>query len=357
MEYKDAIIKEIEGIKSSIGAIPNYGEDIKELKDAVAKMQLAEQKTGFGGMPTGTPEMKSIVDYMAGREVKTTGTVLVPSSGGYLSVPYFADRVFPKLYNNSPMMSVAEVIQVDGNIAELPIEVSAVDGSWVGEIEQRTASDWKLGMANIPVNEYISVMPVSQVLLEDSNLTSIESYLTNNAARSIGRAVGKAFVSGTGNKQPEGLFTSANLPTFANTGAGYTVDIDDLFTAMGKVPAEALDNAKWLMSSTEFFNLAANYKDEGVVLMPMADGFRPQIFGHEVVFMDAPNEGTSNAIPVVFGDIFNAYKIVMRKSLEMQRDPYSKADYGQVVMRYRTRVGGALVQPDSVIGIKCTHNA
>ena len=210
-------------------------------------------------------------------------------------------------------------------------------------------------MANIPVNEYVAKMPVSQVLLEDSNLVSIESYLTNNASRSIGRAIGKAFVQGTGVKQPEGIFSSTAITNSvtASDSTNHTIETDDLLDAMGKVPAEALDNFKWLMSTKTFFQIAANYKDEtGVVIMPLAEGIKPQLFGKEVVFMDAPSAGTAaSTTAVIGGDIFNAYKIVLRKSLEMLRDPYTNAGSGQVTMWYRTRVGGAVVQPDSVVKI------
>ena len=358
MEQKTAIMQTIEDIKTSVKAIPNYGEDIKQLKDAVSTLQLAEQKMAYGNPGMSPTEIKSVIDYMAKGEVKTVGTVLQPTSGGYLAAPWFSDRVVAKLYNTSPMMNVAEVIQVDGNIAELPVEVSAVSGNWVGEIEARAASNWTLGMANIPVNEYIAKMPVSQVLLEDSNVVSVEDYLTNNASRAIGRAIGKAFIDGTGGKQPSGIFVEGNLNSSnritASDSTNHTIETDDLLDAMAKVPSEALDNAKWLMSTTTFFQIAKNYKDEtGVVIMPLGDQIKPQLFGKEVVFMDAPSAGSAaNTIAAVFGDIFNAYKIVMRKSLEMQRDPYSAADNGQVVMRYRTRVGGAVVQPDSLSYIK-----
>ena len=356
METKDAIKTAIEEMKTSIKAIPNYGEDIKGMKDAIAEIQLAQQKSAFvPGTNVSPTKIKSVIDYMRNGETKTVGTVLQPTSGGYLAVPWFSDRVVAKLYDISPMMDVAEVIQVDGNIAELPVETSQVSGNWVGEVETRPESTWTLGMANIPVNEYVAKMPVSQVLLEDSNLVSIESYLTNNAARSIGRATGKAFVQGTGIKQPEGIFASSKITNSvtASDSTGHTVETDDLLEAMATVPAEALDNAKWLMSTTTFFQIAANYKDEtGVVIMPLADGIKPQIFGHEVVFMDAPSAGSAaSTTAVIFGDVFNAYKIVLRKSLEMLRDPYTSAGSGQVTMWYRTRVGGAVVQPDSVCKI------
>ena len=348
-------MKQIEDMNTSIKAIPNYGEDIVGLKDAVAALQLEQKKAMVGPSGLNPAEVKTVIDYMKAGEVKTTGTVLQPTSGGYLAAPWFSDRVVAKLYDTSPMMSVAEVIQVDGNIAELPVETSAVSGNWVGEIEARSDSDWTLGMANIPVNEYIAKMPVSQVLLEDSNVVSVESYLTNNASRAIGRAIGKAFVQGTGVKQPEGIFSSASITNSvtASDSTNHTIEVEDLLECMGSVPSEALDNFKWLMSTATFFQIANNYMDtSGVVVMPMADNIKPMIFGKEVVFMDAPDAGSAaSTTAVIGGDIFNAYKIVMRKSLEMQRDPYSKADYGQVVMRYRTRVGGAVVQPDSVCKI------
>lgn len=356
MEQKEAIMNAINEMKTSVKAIPNYGEDIKSMKEAIAEIQLAQQKSAFTPSGMNVNEVKSVIDYMRG-ETKTVGTVLQPTSGGYLAAPWFSDRVVAKLYDTSPMMDVAEVIQVDGNIAELPVETSAVSGSWVGEIQSRPTSDWTLGMANIAVNEYIAKMPVSQVLLEDSNVASIESYLVNNAARAIGRAIGKAFVDGDGDKKPNGIFVESNLNASnkitASDSTYHTIETGDLLDAMAAVPAEALDNAKWLMSTTTFFQIAKNYQGEtGVVIMPLADNIKPQLFGHEVVFMDAPDAGAANKIAAVFGDVFNAYKIVMRKSLEMQRDPYSAADNGQVVMRYRTRVGGAVVQPDSLSFIK-----
>jgi HK97 family phage major capsid protein len=359
MEQKEAIMNAINEMKTSIKAIPDYGEKMKSMEDAIAELQLAQQKSAFApqGKQVNIEDVKSVIAYMKG-ETKTVGTVLQPTSGGYLAAPWFSDRVVAKLYDTSPMMDVAEVIQVDGNIAELPVETSAVSGSWVGEIQSRAASDWMLGMANIAVNEYIAKMPVSQVLLEDSNVASIESYLVNNAARSIGRAIGKAFVDGTGDKQPNGIFVESNLNASnritASDSTYHTIETGDLLDAMAAVPSEALYNAKWLMSTTTFFQIAKNYQGEtGVVIMPLADTIKPMLFGHEVVFMDAPDAGSAaNTIAAVFGDIFNAYKIVMRKSLEMQRDPYSAADSGQVVMRYRTRVGGAVVQPDSLAYIK-----
>lgn len=359
MEMKDAI-EQIKGLNSKIDRIPDYGGDIKSLKDAVEAIQIAQKKYEFGAAATGArqpmDDTKALAAYLSGKsatfESKTVGTVLNPVSGGYLAIPWFSDRVIKKLFDTSPMMDVAEVFQVDGNIAELPVEVDEVAGKWVGEVETRPDATWKVGMANIPINEYVAKAPVSQVLLEDSNLVGIEDYLTNSATGSIGRAIGKAFVQGDGNKKPVGIFSSPDLSTNTSKTTA-TIETDDLLDAMGSVPSEALYNAKWLMSTKTFYEIVKEFKNQsGVVQMPLADGFGPMIYGKEVHFMDAPDGTVSNNIGVVFGDIFNAYKICIRRSLEMQRDPYSGADDGQVILRYRTRVGGGLVQPGSVIGIK-----
>ena len=92
-------------------------------------------------------------------------------------------------------------------------------------------------------------------------------------------------------------------------------------------------------------------KDSTYYNMPLADGFPARLMGYPVTFINAPKVAAGEIV-ATFGDHRNAYKIVQRVGLQYQRDIFTGADDNLVYTRYRTRVGGMMVMPESVVGIK-----
>ena len=354
----------IEGLVSDFnGKKARDDQRFQKLEDFVAEYQKSAQTRTVGGpgMRQVAEGTKSMINHIRTGEVPQVqygpdglkaATVSNNPNGGYFAIPEFQDRVLQRMYDLSPMRQICEVISVSSNLAMLPYEVSPPKGKWVGETEKRDKdSDAKIGVAQIPVNEYVVKTAISNTLLEDSNWIGIEDYLVNSASDAIDRDVGDAFVSGDGFNKPHGLYVDKALKTVP-TGAASAITTDCLFDAMAAVPNDALRNARWTMSMGTFLAFVKQFgKDSGYVNMPLSDGMPARLLGYPVTFINAPKVAAGNIV-ATFGDHFHAYKIVQRMGLQYQRDPFTGADDNLVYTRFRTRVGGMLVMPQSVVGVK-----
>lgn len=339
-------------IKSIAGAVEAIGrkmdEDMAAVKQAVGDLQ-AKGVAAVGGR-TLDPEVKSMIDYIRGMEAKT-GTVANPTTGGYAAVPSFVSEVVAKYYQENPLLSEITINNIDGNVAVVPVEKGAPATSWVGETETRTGDVGKLGVANIPMNECIAKVPLSNVLINDANLFNVEQYMADSASRALAREIGKTIISGSGSKQPEGVLTNSSVPAIASGNAS-KITTDALFDMVGELPDEAVPGAKWLMSNATFWNVAKTFgKDSSYVTMPLAQGIQPAILGHQVIIADMPDV-EANAFPIVLGNFRDGYRGVQHEGLTYLRDPYSMASTGITVTWFSSRFGGQVVNPDAFVKMK-----
>lgn len=342
-----------EQIKSIAGAVEAIGkkmdEDMAAVKQAVGDLQ-AKGAAGTAG-PVLDPEVKSMIDHIrTGAEVKT-GTVANPTTGGYAAVPSFVSEVVAKYYQENPLLQEITINQVSGNVAVVPVEKGAPATSWVGETETRTGDVGKLGIANIPMNEVIAKVPLSNVLINDANLFNVEQYMADSASRALSRAIGKTIIDGSGAKQPEGVLTAAGTGTIASGNAS-KITTDALFDMVGKLPESAIPGAKWLMSNSTFWAIAKEFgKDSNYVNMPLAAGIQPAILGHQVILADMPAIA-ANAWPVVLGNFKDGYRGIQHEGLSYLRDPYSQAGNGITVTWFSSRFGGQVVNPEAFVKMK-----
>lgn len=365
-----AVLEAVYGLKSVTGGLvtdfkeskTRIDERISKLEDYVANAQKTAQLAPVeGGDARNIEGIKSMVGYLRtgnAPEVQyepdgsKAATVSNPPTGGYFAVPEFQRSVIQRMYDLSPMRQICQVININGNIAMLPYEVQPPKGKWVGETEKRSeTSDIRVGIAQIPVNEYIVKTAISNTLLEDSNLIGIEDYIINAASSAIDRDVGDSFVTGDGFNKPRGLYTDPSLKTIP-TGNASAITTDCLFDALGSVPNDALRNGRWTMTMKTFLAFVKQFgKDSSYYNMPLSEGFPARLLGYPVTFINAPQIGAGNIV-ATFGDHMNAYKIIQRVGLQYQRDELTGADDNLVYTRFRTRVGGMLVMPESVVGIR-----
>ena len=358
----EAITKEIKGLSEAFGkvapTIESMGAEIRDLKSAVAEWQKTAAKTPDGVMPNdrvsdGFKAFRN--DLLAHKSIEnkdfTVASIENPPSGGYTVTPDYVNRIFEKHYNESPIMQYAEVIDVSSNIGELYYETDDGEGNWVGELEPRTGTAGSIGRASIPVYEYTFPINVSMQLIEDSNIANLETYLVNRAVRKMNRAMGDAFTTGDGHKKPEGVFASPILETVPSGNAS-EITTKGLIDAMGAIPNDLDSNCKWFMDKRTFLAIAAKYgEDNSWINMPLGDRIRPNIFGYDVVYVNAPTIA-AGSIPIVFGDMFEAYKVVRRLAINTRVDYETGWEQGIVKIKNRMRVGGQLLMPEALVGIK-----
>lgn len=264
--------------------------------------------------------------------------------GGFL-VPtdtYF--DIHNKIVKFSPIRQYATVVQTGSNRVELPVEASQFAAAWTTETGQRTDSAGQtFGQVVVDAHEMYVRIPVSNALLEDSAV-DLEAWLIDRAAAQFAALEGKAFVQGTGSGQPLG-FTDGSDGFGKWNGATKTsfnaADLINAFYALDEVYAA---NSVWVMNAATVATIR-NMKDGNqYVWQPaLADGTPSTLLGRPVVIsndMPAPASATESPVAVL-ADLRAGYAIADRIGMEIQRDPYSRADYGQTVFRIRRRVGGS----------------
>lgn len=360
---------EIKEIADKIGAMDTaLGEyksataaDIKKINDALAALE-AKQTAGAPEANAGgvSPDVKCMIDYlrtgaMDKKAAVSPSTTTSNPSGGYLAIPDFQARVVEKLREACPLVDIVENIRINGNAAYLPVEVNPPVSTWRAEAAStaQPAAGVELEVANIALQSLRTKVLVSDELLADSNLVGIEQYLVNSCSKQMSKAMGKAILYGRGAQtynEPNGITTDDKFVTVDSKSSG-VISAEDIFDVIGAVPSDALSNAKWVMSNATFMKIAKALGTSEVVQLPISENIKPAIFGYEVVFAEVDNVA-SGKVPALFGDFYAGYKAVTAGGLTYKRDEYSAADYGQVAVRFWTRIGGQLVDENAIVGLK-----
>lgn len=330
------------------------------MQDVIASMERDQQLGKFTKSNKISPEVKGMLKHMA-KEAEyvvpseyKAASIGNPSTGGYFAVPEFVDKVTMKIYDRDSILQNADVVNVNSSLVQFPYEASDAAAHWVGEKESRNKDDsGSVGLANIPMNTVIAKVKVTRELLDNADIP-MEQYLINQVSDKIQRAVGSAFVSGNGFKKPMGVFTNTDIPSVTTTGSGTVkvITVEDIISLYGKLPSEAEPSAAFYMSKKAFTAVAKLKGADNLYMLPqgIAPGLPPTILGFPVrLCASAPDNTAAGNVPMILGDMHTAYKIIQGKQMTYQRDDYTAADDGQVVIRFNGYYGGQVVMPDALV--------
>lgn len=356
----DGVLSEYKGLESKYNDTKtSLGEEIKNIKESLTSVdsrlvKMAKGQTGpMAGARMITPEAKQVIDYVAKGILPTdtkAASIGDPESGGYMAPAEFVANIIPRLYDSGAIRSLAETMTVSGAIAQIPYETTDASGHWVGEGEGRDNSDGgKLGMANIPVDELVGTIQMSNRLLASAQV-DVETYFTGRLVDKISRMTEQAFAVGTGYKQPQGLFTGTDVTTVAS-GKIKALTSDALLDLIGAVPTSAQAEAHYVMSNKTLVEVAKLKDTTGQYLLQpsLAAGLPPTIWGYPVAQTSfAPDTSADDNICMAFGDIAGAYKIVQSTAMSMTRDNLTGMSNGVTKIWFDSYVGGGLVMPSDI---------
>jgi len=360
MEMKE-ITSKIETMNAGLNDFKSAIQaDVKRLDDALGALEAKATAGAIETQTIGVTEgMKSMIDYlktgrMEAKAAVSPSTTTSNPSGGYLAIPDFQAKVVEKVRQGCPLVDIVDNIRINGNAAYLPVEVNPPVSTWRAEapVAAQSAAGVELDVANIALQSLRTKVLVSDELLADSNLVGIEQYLVNTCSKAMSKAMGKAILYGRGAttyNEPDGITTDSNFVTINSKSSG-VISAEDIFDVIGAVPSDALSNAKFAMSNATFMKIAKALGTSDVVQLPISENIKPSLFGYEVVFAEVDNVA-ANKVPVIFGD-WASYKAVTAGGLTYKRDEYSAADYGEVAVRFWSRIGGKLVDENGLVGLK-----
>jgi HK97 family phage major capsid protein len=281
------------------------------------------------------------------------------TAGGYLVIPDRAKEINKKLFDQSPIRRLARVVQISGGSYEEPVDHSDIGAEWVGETESRTeTTNPSFGLVTIPCNESYAYIPVSQKMVDDSNV-DIWAYLTERMVEKFGRQEGTAFATGNGVNQPTGFLSydvsadddddrDRGTIQYLTSGHATLVKADGLLDVVYGLRAPYRQGATWLMNSTTALAVSKLKNGDGDYLWrdSLAVGQPNGLLGYPVEFCEDMPDIAAGAYPIAFANWKLAYTIVEKLGIRFLRDPYS--DKPNVIVYAYRRVGGGVMNSEAI---------
>jgi len=284
-------------------------------------------------------------------------TIGIDPDGGYTVVPEMSAKIIKRLYESDPIRQLATVETISTSAFETMVDWGDAGAEW--ETETVAATDETTPTWNkkrIPVHPLGTRPKASQALLEDSSV-NIEAWLAGKVSNRFSRTEGAAFVTGTGAGRPRGFLTYPNGTAWAQiqqvaSGVLGALQADGFIDCKYALKEFFLGMGTWLMNRltvSETMQLkdgAGNYlwkpgfsKDDQATLL-----------GLPVRMSTTMPVIANNALAYALADWKEAYAIIDRLGIVIQRDPYTSKPL--VEFYTRKRVGGDVMNFEAIkIGV------
>lgn len=295
----------------------------------------------------------------------------VGPEAGYFIMPERSATIVERIFESSPIRSVANVVTTGSNEWEQPLDDGEYECGWVEETQSRPVTDTsEIAMIRIPVAEMYARPRVTQKMLDDAGF-DVEGWMNRRVADRFGRKEANAFVDGDGAGKPRGFL---DYPAWPVDGGGQTLgqyqrhaveqrlsisagqlEANDFIGLQTDLIGVYQPAARWGMKRKTFAEVMTLKDDYGRFLINtnlLREGAPEVIMGKPVIMMDDMPAVSANALAVVYADFSQFYTIVDRMGIRVLRDPFTEKPY---ISLYTTRrVGGAVTnyQAGKILKIK-----
>jgi HK97 family phage major capsid protein len=273
------------------------------------------------------------------------------SVGGYIAPIERRNKLIEILTEISPVRQLATIETIGGSGVEFPKEGGdTIDCAW--DDEPLTEGDALFKMEKFEPHTIRALVLIKKTLLEDSDF-NLESYLYRKAAQRFAKKEGIAFISANGKSKPEGMLTNSEIQ-FVKSGQAATFTGDSFINLIYDLPADYAKNAKFLMNRKTVGKIALlKDKNDQYIWRPGLQAGQPSTLLAYQIFeaVDMPDVA-ANAFPIMFGDFAQAYWIVERLNIEIQRLVEKYATEGKIGFLFRRRVDAQVVLAESLRKMK-----
>lgn len=368
----EGIVKAQEFIEKSIARLGDRsGADKGQLSEEESKAKdemvnylrhrqpISEETNQLIGKALMEKTLHGVDENRLATEVKTLIAGSNPD-GGYFIRPTLSSDMIRRIFETSPMRTIANMATSTSDTFEIIIDDNEADsGGWVGEVQTRGDTDTpEIGKLTIPIHEQFAQPVATQKMLDDAGF-NIEAWLSGKVTDRLTRDENTAFVRGDGSQKPRGFITIPDwaTPEVYERGAleridsGVNASFDaDTIIAMQNLLKEAYQaRAIFGIKRTSFTNILTLKDSQGQYLinsMILREGADKVLLGKPVVFMDDLDGLVTNGQSLVYGDFNVGYTIVDRIGFRVIRDNVTKKGF---VKFYTTkRTGGDVTNYESI---------
>jgi HK97 family phage major capsid protein len=299
--------------------------------------------------------------YDAERKAMSVGS---DPDGGYLVPADTSGRIVQKVYELSPIRSIANVQQISSDALEGLIDNGEAGFSWVGETGVRSeTSTPRLGQWRIQAEEMYAYPMTTRKLLDDAAI-DVEAWLINKVAERFARAEGQAFVLGDGVAKPRGFTTyptstaddstrpwgtMQHINTGANGAFASSNPADVLFDVVDALKDAYKANARWVTRQS-VITMIRKFKESttnAYIWQPGLQVGQPStLLGYPITKSEDMPALSNGSLSMAFGNFDVGYQIVDRFGNRIIRDDITLPGY--VKFHVFRRVGGAVLNFEAI---------
>jgi len=283
----------------------------------------------------------------------TTGS---DPDGGILVTPVTSSRIVERIWEMDPIRQLASVETIGTDALEMLEDLGQFGVDWEGEtVATTTVATSQWSKKRIPVHVQSCRPYATQSQVDDASI-NIEEWIAKKVADKFGRAEANAFVAGNGINKPRGFLTYTDYTGTKgdggvtmgqieqrNSGAAAAVTTDGLITLKYSLVEDLLQRGTWLVNRLTVAELMKLKDGDGQYIWRpgITEGQPSTLLGLPLRMSTSMPTITAGALSVALGDWREAYTIVDRQGITVQRDPYTKKPF--VEFYTRRRVGGDVV--------------
>lgn len=210
--------------------------------------------------------------------------------------------------------------------------------------------DLEFGQVELDCYKVAGYLILCNANIEDSDIDLLDAFVVG-LSQSLGKAIDKAILYGTGVKMPTGVVTAiastaSQLVTISGSDHG-TAFIQDIIKAAAKADSKYSRGDKlWVMSDATYATVMAEAVaiDGSGAYVAMVNGRMPAIGGDIIVVNDVP------ANTIVMG-YFDLYALLEKKGITIDTSEHVKFLDDQTVVRGRGRYDGKPVIAKAFVAI------
>lgn len=173
--------------------------------------------------------------------------------------------------------------------------------------------------------KYSKIIRISHELLRDED-SRLEAFLANWVGRGMAKTHNDLLIT-----EVESYGTS--LKTFASATAVAVGELEDMVFGADMVSYLDGGNANWVMSGPSYSKIISLTGSDRSYAQSPQGGFREQILGFPVHFTNKADTIAASKKSIFFGD-WSQVGVRNGQGLQMIRDPYTRARYGQIELVY-----------------------
>lgn len=365
---------ETKDLERSAGRRSDPGEPIAptstpaEKRDQPIKLKLRGHEYTLA--PGSSPHTRHLEDYAQRfNRYLSTGErrdlmVADNTKGGYLAGTTFAAQLIQAIDDEVFIRGLATVLpplMSSVSLGAASLDADPADPDWTPEVPASALSadtTMAFGKRELTPHQDTKLIKPSMKLLRSSALP-VESIILQRLAYKFAVAEEKAFLTGSGEQRPLGVFTASadGVPTTRDVTAAATTTFtaDELIDTKFNVKSGYMRSGVWIMHR-DAVKIARKLKDvnEQYLWQPGLQANVPDRILDSPYFMSeyAPNTFTAGLYVAVFGDFAKGYWIVDSLDLEIQRLDELFAATNQVGLLGRKETDGMPVLAEAFSRLK-----